>query len=96
MLRYIGHTSPECHLIPGEPLNLEAATPEGFSSESEEAIKRMVVHQKDNELQHYSKHKADQRSVVHRINQNKGLKGSPDNAENLVVVIVTSKPVTNT
>ncbi|XP_022332235.2 ral GTPase-activating protein subunit alpha-1-like isoform X3 [Crassostrea virginica] len=60
MLRYIGHTSPECHLIPGEPLNLEAATPEGFSSESEEAIKRMVVHQKDNELQHYSKHKADQ------------------------------------
>ena len=65
MLRYIGHTSPECHLIPGEPLNLEAATPEGFSSESEEAIKRMVVHQKDNELQHYSKHKADQRSVVH-------------------------------
>ncbi|XP_062620262.1 ral GTPase-activating protein subunit alpha-1-like [Saccostrea cucullata] len=59
MLRYIGHTSPECHLIPGEPLNLEASTPEGFSSESEEAIKRMVLHQKNNELQYYSKHKAD-------------------------------------
>lgn len=63
MLRYIGHTSPECHLIPGEPLNLEAGTPEGFSTESEEAIKGMVIHQKVNELQYYSKHKMDQGSV---------------------------------
>lgn len=64
MLRYIGHTSPECHLIPGEPLNLEAGTPEGFSTESEEAIKGMVIHQKVNELQYYSKHKMDQGSVL--------------------------------
>uniref|UniRef100_A0A8W8IDE3 Rap-GAP domain-containing protein n=1 Tax=Magallana gigas TaxID=29159 RepID=A0A8W8IDE3_MAGGI len=63
MLRYIGHTSPECHLIPGEPLNLEAGTPEGFSTESEEAIKGMVIHQKVNELQYYSKHKMDQGSL---------------------------------
>ncbi|XP_056021439.1 ral GTPase-activating protein subunit alpha-1-like isoform X5 [Ostrea edulis] len=63
MLRYIGHTSPECHLIPGEPLNLEAATPEGFSMESEEAIKRMVVHQKENELNYYAQHKADNGSL---------------------------------
>jgi hypothetical protein len=27
--------------------------------ESEEAIKRMVVHQKENELNHYAQHKAD-------------------------------------
>ena len=61
LLGYIGHTSPECHLIPGVPLNLEAPIPEDLNEHAESMMKDMVLHQKEAELEYYNKHKNDAR-----------------------------------
>lgn len=59
LLGYIGHTSPECLLIPGVPLNLEAPIPEDLNEHAETMMKDMVLHQKEAELEYYNKHKND-------------------------------------
>ncbi|KAK3092349.1 hypothetical protein FSP39_001673 [Pinctada imbricata] len=57
LLQFIGNSSPECLLIPGEPLNIEAPIPEGLSSLTEGALEEMVVEQKGAELEYYNSHK---------------------------------------
>ncbi|XP_033736327.1 ral GTPase-activating protein subunit alpha-1-like isoform X2 [Pecten maximus] len=59
MLRYIGCASPECLLIPGVSLNLEAPAPEGFSEDAEANMTHMVIKQKEAELNFYNQHKRD-------------------------------------
>lgn len=61
LLGYIGHTSPECLLIPGMPLNIEAPIPEDLNESAETMMKDMVLHQKEAELEYYNKHKNDAR-----------------------------------
>ncbi|KAL5008782.1 hypothetical protein ScPMuIL_014363 [Solemya velum] len=59
MLRYVGQTSPECVLISGVPLNLEAPIPEDLCESAESTVRQMVIQQKEAELDYYSQHKSD-------------------------------------
>ena len=63
MLQYIGHTSPECYLMPGEPLNIQAPIPVGLSSLTEDALNEMVIEQKGEELAYYGRQKNKKRSA---------------------------------
>lgn len=64
MLKYIGSTSPECLLIPGVQLNVEAPVPEGLSEHCEGTMTESVIHQKQAEINYYNKHKSDARYVI--------------------------------
>ncbi|KAL3872620.1 hypothetical protein ACJMK2_035835 [Sinanodonta woodiana] len=59
LLGYVGQTSPECLLIPGVPLNIEAPVPEDLNETVESQMQNMVLLQKEAELEYYKKHKAD-------------------------------------
>ncbi|KAJ8308029.1 hypothetical protein KUTeg_012903 [Tegillarca granosa] len=59
MLKYIGATSPECLLIPGVQLNVEAPVPEGLSEHCEGTMTESVLQQKQAEINYYNKHKSD-------------------------------------
>ena len=61
LLGYIGHTSPECILEPGLPLNIEAPIPEGLSESAEADVTDMVVEQRKEELEFYQQQLHDQR-----------------------------------
>ncbi|WAR18389.1 RGPA1-like protein [Mya arenaria] len=59
LLGYIGHTSPECLLIPGVPLNIEAPIPEDLNEHAEILMRGMVLEQQEAELDYFNKHKND-------------------------------------
>ena len=64
LLGYVGQSSPECLLIPGVPLNIEGPIPEDLNEGAEIMMKDMVLHQKEAELEYYSKHKNDARYAI--------------------------------
>jgi len=61
LLTYIGHTSPECLLIPGVPLNIEGPIPEDLNKHAENLMRGMVLEQKEAETLYFNKHKNDAR-----------------------------------
>ncbi|ELU01115.1 hypothetical protein CAPTEDRAFT_167900, partial [Capitella teleta] len=67
MLQYIGHTSPECLLKPGEPLNIPAKAPDDLPDTTQTVAMEMLCLQKDDELQYYAAHKRDSSLVARRL-----------------------------
>ncbi|XP_067682813.1 ral GTPase-activating protein subunit alpha-1-like isoform X5 [Haliotis asinina] len=63
LLRYIGHTSPECLLRLGNALNISAPIPEDLGEQAETMMTDMVLQQKIAELEYYNKHKSDMRQL---------------------------------
>ncbi|XP_052275567.1 ral GTPase-activating protein subunit alpha-2-like isoform X4 [Dreissena polymorpha] len=59
LLGYVGHTSPECQLYPGIPLNIESPIPEDLNEHAETLMKDMLLQQKNAETQYFNKHKND-------------------------------------
>ncbi|XP_041353753.1 ral GTPase-activating protein subunit alpha-1-like isoform X2 [Gigantopelta aegis] len=59
LLRYIAHTSPECVLSVGSPLNIPAQLPEKMCVNAESVMTEMVTQQKVAEIDYYSIHKND-------------------------------------
>ncbi|KAK6182371.1 hypothetical protein SNE40_010078 [Patella caerulea] len=59
LLCYIGHTSPECLLRLGKPLNINPPIPEDLCDQAEGMMTSMVLDQRQAELEYYKHHKAD-------------------------------------
>ena len=55
----MGHTSPECQLVAGEPLNMPPSAPESLSSAPQDASMETLLHQSDNEAEHVAAHHHD-------------------------------------
>ncbi|KAK2161338.1 hypothetical protein LSH36_118g01037 [Paralvinella palmiformis] len=64
LLHYIGRSSPECQLQPGEPLNMPFSCPEQLTSITEGTIIKNVLHQKDEEETFYNHHQNDASMVA--------------------------------
>ncbi|CAH1791020.1 unnamed protein product [Owenia fusiformis] len=64
LLQYIGHTSPECLLHPGEPLNIPPAAPSSLNCHLESKMVSTVLTQRDEEMDYFMKHKADNSMVA--------------------------------
>ena len=61
VLEYIGHTSPECLLHPGEPLNVPDRPPKEVTYMTESSTCNMVLKQKEGEIDYFDRHKNDSR-----------------------------------
>ena len=61
MLQYIGHTSPECLLRPGDPLNVPAPPPDDLPHTTQTVAMEMLCQQKVDELGYFSVHMGDSR-----------------------------------
>ena len=61
LLEYIGQTSPECLLRPGEQLNVPDRPPEELTVTTETATCSVVLKQKERERDYYERHKNDSR-----------------------------------
>lgn len=61
MLRYIGQTSPECLLRPGEPLNVPARPPDDLPDTTQNVAMEMLCQQQQEEMHYFAVHRGDTR-----------------------------------
>ena len=59
MLAYIGESSPECLLSPGQPLNIAARLPEDLTDAAEQSLTRLIEQQSEVEQEHCKVHRSD-------------------------------------
>ncbi len=61
MLAYIGNTSPECLLHPGEALNIPFHPPDSVVPTTQDVVIDQVLHERDHESEYFDKHKENPR-----------------------------------
>ena len=61
MLQYIGFTSPECHLHPGEALNAPFHTLDDLPQATQQCTMGAVLLEKDDETAYLALHQSDTR-----------------------------------
>lgn len=59
MLAYIGHTSPECLLRPGRPLNIAAHLPDDIAETAETNLSQLIQQQNHIEADYCQTHQKD-------------------------------------
>ncbi|KAK3764075.1 hypothetical protein RRG08_046540 [Elysia crispata] len=61
MLAYIGESSPECLLCPGQPLNRAARLPEDVTEAAEQSLAHLIGQQSEVEQEHCKVHRSDKK-----------------------------------
>ncbi|GFR74888.1 Ral GTPase-activating protein subunit alpha-1 [Elysia marginata] len=64
MLAYIGESSPECLLCPGQPLNRAARLPEDVTEAAEQSLAHLIGQQSEVEQEHCKVHRSDNNMVA--------------------------------
>ncbi len=64
MLTYIGTTSPECLLNPGEPLNVPFQPPGSLTANTQQTVIDVLTKENDQQLEYFDKHKENPRYVL--------------------------------